>query len=214
MMRVKVKYNTIELYGTPLTTAISNTHTTSALFLINAGANVNKFAVAFGNNPLLLAISKGWNHRDTDGKENSKESFDELHYAFTQKDIIQRLLKHPDLDVNAQHLGNGMSALHIACLRGDNIDLIKALMERGANLELHDYIGKKPMDYLLTPADEVKTTINRLLGLLVYDDGTAAELTRLVSTLPNTQERAKNITNIQRYFSEANSINITAKTKP
>ncbi|WP_265014804.1 ankyrin repeat domain-containing protein [Wolbachia endosymbiont (group B) of Camptogramma bilineatum] len=41
-----------------------------------------------------------------------------LNPHYNKKNIINKLLEREDLDINCIHLGNGMTPLHIACLRG------------------------------------------------------------------------------------------------
>lgn len=43
-----------------------------------------------------------------------------------------------------------MTALHIACKR-NNLTAVKALLENGANPNISDKYGKKPIDYTIEP---------------------------------------------------------------
>lgn len=181
----------IDMYGTPLTIAVSNTESLPALFFINQGADVNKYALSFGNNPLLLAVSKGWNHSDNEVQSGDMSAFAKLGRESKQKDIIQRLLEVPTLDVNAQHLGNGMTALHIACLRGDDPELIQGLINKGADLRRVDYQGRTPLDCLNISYTEARQMTNRLAGIRPEIHGEANTL----STLPSPAERERNIRN-------------------
>jgi ankyrin repeat protein len=99
---------------------IANSSVKSALALIRRQVDVNQYDLEYGNCPLLISISKGWNHRSTDiPYEDDKEGV-----ISAQKNVIEALLATPNIDVNCINLQNGMTPLHIACLRGDDPDLI------------------------------------------------------------------------------------------
>lgn len=116
-----------ELYGTGLTIHIANTNMDTALALIECGADVNKYASFYGNNPLTLATIKGWDHADSEGR-----------HGVYQRPILEALLNKKELEVNAIDLRTGMTALHYACLRGDDPAFIEKLLkgELIQNLEI------------------------------------------------------------------------------
>lgn len=189
-----LRYNDVvsafEVYGTNLTVAISNTQATNAVALIEAGANINKYALLFGTNPLLLAVMKGWNHIQLGSLRKDDE---------TQKTILLHLLAKDDLDVNAIFLGNGMTALHIACLRGDDPVFIKHLLARGADPTLEDYEGNLPETYLTFSYEKAKSAF----APLIYDAefGYNGDPTKsYVASLPTPEERVANVEEIKNLF--------------
>lgn len=115
---------------------IANSRTNTALHYISDGDYINDYSMESGYTPILLALCKGWNHVD------SKK------HSLVQRPIIEALLAKQVLDVNCIHLKNGMTPLHIACLRGDCPELIKALLKRGADYDALDYKGRRPVDML------------------------------------------------------------------
>lgn len=178
--------STLVFYGSPLTINISNTLTNRANNLIKQGADVNKYALEFGTNPLLLSIIKGWNHQRTD--------FDK---SDNQKEIILTLLSHPELDINAPFLGNGMTALHIACLRGDDPELIELLLAKGADPYLEDYSGCIASDYLSTNYEEVKNILSKMTAEQQF--GYKNEPNKsYVATVPTEADRKINSASIEK----------------
>ena len=137
-------------YGTRLTIDVSNTD----MFVLKtlAYSDVNQYAPYYGNNPLLLSVAKGWNH------ENSQNN------KYTQQAIIRALLSCPSLDVNAIDLKNGMTALHLACLRADSPELIQLLLDKGAVPSLKDRHNRTPVDLLNTSYEEAKKYIEQYTG--------------------------------------------------
>lgn len=118
------------IYGNSLTIHIANTNTDNALLFIDAGANINTYAPSYGNNPILLSIAKGINHKATDNPSD------------VQSSIINKLLEHPNLDINAIDLRNGFTVLHIACVRRDEPEFIKKLLDKGADPSIRDFQGR------------------------------------------------------------------------
>ncbi|VEB35753.1 Ankyrin repeat protein [Legionella sainthelensi] len=137
---------------TELLYLIANSRTNTALHYIENGDYINDYSMEFGYTPILLALSKGWNHVD------SRKHF------LAQKPIIEALLDKKALEVNCIHLRNGMTPLHIACLRGDCPELIKALIKRGADCGALDYKGRKPVDMLHVSDEEKQEIICELSG--------------------------------------------------
>lgn len=175
----------LNIYGSPLMIAVSNTQVELTLKLIDAGADVNKYAYDFGNNPLLLAITKGWEHL-CDGKVGSRG----------QKEIIEKLLDCEALLVNQRYLFNGMTALHIACLRGDKPELIQKLLEKGADPAIRDYEGKTAMEYLDLEYGAVINTFNKLINPTDID----------WFTLPTEKERTNNVEQLHDLFIDSRGL--------
>lgn len=188
--------NSIFPGNTPLILSIANTLLENSLYLIHQGADINQYSFEYGNCPIILAISKGWNHVDPDKKKCG--------YTKGQREIIEKLLLFSHLDINAIHLKNGMTALHIACLRGDSIELIEKLLAKGATIDQVDYSGKLPICYLEKSYEEVKEIIGQLTDAFLYPFGDIRfnrnydENVSLVATLPTKEERNRNISEIRK----------------
>ncbi len=184
--------------NTPLMYAVSNTETQEAIRLIAQGADVNKYALLWGTNPILLAVIKGYSHRQSHiiTPENNEEN---------QRDIIECLLASSNIDINAELVGNGMNVLHIAFLRGDSLDFIQKLLEHGANPNAHDYLGHKAEYYLDLDYDVVKTEISNILqvdtdGFYAFGESSATEHLGPTITLPTRKEREHNVSEIKEFL--------------
>ncbi|KTD28701.1 ankyrin repeat domain-containing protein [Legionella israelensis] len=182
----------VSIYGTPLMISIANSLTENALSLIKAGASIDKYSVEFGNNPLLLAVTKGWNHVDTDSVVGQAKTDKK-----SQKPIIEALLDN-HADVNCIHLKNAMTALHIACLRGDDPMLVKMLLEHGADKDSVDLMGRTPADLLDYEYKDAAELIESLLDNTPFGESGFPENRSFVATLPDRQERAENIVCIKQ----------------
>ncbi|MFT4314711.1 MAG: ankyrin repeat domain-containing protein [Wolbachia pipientis] len=196
---------------------------------IEKDENINKYSLLYGNNPILLAISKGWNHINKDnyssicdnlqkhinqgesilpqyekdlekklyisnGIKEDKKMFNRLSGLSKQKDIINKLLEREDLDINCIHLSNGMTPLHIACLRGDSPELIQRLLDKGANPDAVNYKGERPIDMIGYSYEDTQKIIENITGghkfksEEKYDENESG-----VATLPTRKEREDNI---------------------
>ncbi|WP_341808825.1 ankyrin repeat domain-containing protein [Wolbachia endosymbiont (group E) of Neria commutata] len=158
--------------------------------LINRNTNINQYGLLYGNNPIILAISKGWNHINPDS------SIEPSHDKFPQMEIINKLMEYQDLDINVIDLKTGMTPLHTACLRGDSPELIIKLLEKEADPEAEDYSGKKPADLLNYKYQEVQKVIGSMTGRIfgVSVGGTNdKENQSSCATLPTRRERDENV---------------------
>lgn len=182
------------IYGSPLMISIANSDTEMALSLIEAGASVDKYAFGYGNNPLLLAITKGWNHIDIDEVVEKKSEENK-----SQKPIIEALLEK-GADVNCIHLKNAMSPLHIACLRGDDPELIKQLIDHGADKNAVDLMGRTAVDLLDFDYEQTQKILEQLLDNCGFGQAPFSENRSFVATLPDRQEREQNIEAIRGFF--------------
>lgn len=176
--------------NTSLLVSISCSYSSAASKLIDLGADVNKYSLKYGSTPLLLSIAKGWNHQNTDVTPNKDA-------LYPQRAIIKKLLAVEKLDINAQYLVNGMTALHIACLRGDNPELIKLLLDRGSDITIRDHKGLTPIDYLKFNFSVAQKTIENLMDNNKFGRAFGAGKRYLpnqsyVATLPSEKERSKN----------------------
>jgi hypothetical protein len=200
--------------STRLIISISNTEEEQVIALIGLPElNINKYSVQYGNTAILLAISKGWNHVRTDTDATGVAHVNPQH---TQQAIIRALLSRPDIEINCVHLLNGMTPLHIACLRGDSPELIRLLLEKGADKDARDYSGKTPFDYLDESYDNVKINIMFLTTDWIDEEARSAILQRLAAagprrslvlhdyaTLPTEAERATNVAAIKQMLRPA-----------
>lgn len=101
--------------------------------------------------------------------------------------VIERLLEHPELDINAIDLKTGMTALHIACVRGDDPALVRKLLEKGAKPDIRDYSGATPLDLIDRGLswDDAKAKIESVGGVI---------------TLPAREDRSNNQVEIRKLF--------------
>ncbi|WP_258956636.1 ankyrin repeat domain-containing protein [Legionella sainthelensi] len=169
---------------------IANSRTNTALHYIENGDYINDYSMEFGYTPILLALCNGLNHVD------SKK------HLLAQKPIIEALLDKKSLEINCIHLRNGMTPLHIACLRGDCLDLIKALIKRGADCNALDYKGRKPVDMLHVSDEEKQEIISELTGasdsaLDVFKQYDSLSKHSEMTTVPTSQERKQDILSIR-----------------
>lgn len=95
-----------------------------ALLLLGAGADPSRTDHE-GNTPLHLASKKG----------------------YTSPKLVNHLLQHSAVDVNARNAA-GMTALHHAARRGRS-DMVRLLLEAGADPSLRDDGGHVPLDLAL-----------------------------------------------------------------
>ncbi|QJT95119.1 hypothetical protein HGO53_06010 [Wolbachia endosymbiont of Diaphorina citri] len=211
---------------------------------IEKDENINKYSLLYGNNPILLAISKGWNHingqdfsgfcsnlqkdinkgesflpqYEKDLKEKlyirnrvnkNKKILNKISGLLKQKDIISKLLEREDLDINCIHLSNGMTPLHIACLRGDSPELIQRLLDKGANPDAVNYKGEKPIDMLGYSYEDTQEIVGKMAGGCTFgilDAYTECDENKsVVATLPTRKEREDNIKVIREILHAAKS---------
>ena len=73
-----------------------------------------------------------------------------LHVAASvgKKHVCDWLLKHKDAQLNSKDAESGYTALHRAAFHGQ-IDVVRHLINEGANLSIHDHEGLTPMDHLI-----------------------------------------------------------------
>ncbi|MBF0207430.1 MAG: ankyrin repeat domain-containing protein [Oligoflexia bacterium] len=189
--------------GPLLTIAVSNSATDRALAAIDAGADVNKYAVQFGTNPLILATLKGWNHCDP--LIDNSSVYIATHAA--QRPIIEKLLAHPKLEINAIELSTGMTALHIACLRHDDPQYIQMLLAKSANPTLRDSMGRTALDIIrdqtTSSYEELKRIINEMTvegqhGIYDFGNCGGAENISVTATIPSREEYERNRNEIIR----------------
>ncbi|WP_133134336.1 ankyrin repeat domain-containing protein [Legionella santicrucis] len=169
---------------------IANSRTNTALHYIEEGDYINDYSMEFGYTPILLALCKGWNHVDS------------RKHSLAQKPIIEALLAKKALEVNCIHLRNGMTPLHIACLRSDCPELIRALLKRGADCDALDYKGRKPVDMLHVSDEEMQEILCELSGTSDNSFHAFKQYDYLskqseIATIPTSQERKQCILNIR-----------------
>nr|CAH7718915.1 unnamed protein product [Callosobruchus chinensis] len=89
-----------------------------------------------------LLIEKGANVNAADVKGHTV-----LHLAVTEKRLgkVRELIKSGG-NVNAEEYGNKCTPLHLACMVG-KVEIVKELVEAGAEIEQADKFGMTAMDY-------------------------------------------------------------------
>lgn len=178
-----------------LAMSIAQTHTNFALKQIRAGVDVNAYNLRFGTTPLLLSIAKGWGHRETIAVREKSPDIE------MQRPIIEALLNSPGINVHCRFMKNGMTPLHIACLRGDDPALITLLLEHDADPLATDDLGRTPAQLTTLSYEEAQKIITNITGegFEAYKFGLHnatrqyAENESEVATLPTRAERDKNI---------------------
>lgn len=195
----------VECKNDKLTHLIGNTSVAEAITLIeDKNYDINGYSPFYGDTPLMLAIAKGWNHIDTAWVESKGPQFDH-----SQRKIIEALFRQADrLDINAVNLINGMTALHIACLRGDDPKLIEQLLLLGAKIDCVDLEGRTPLDLLNCSYEATQLIISDLTwspsrGIRNIFEGTKVSKS-YVATLPTISERLANIEKIKKMLADKN----------
>lgn len=108
-----------EAYGeTPLHYAARGDQPEIAEFLLLKGAPPNAQDV-FGDTPLMDALK------------------------YSSADVVEKLLLHPRINVKLAN-NDGQTALHVAAERG-NADVIKKIIEKGAEIDKRDEFGNTPL---------------------------------------------------------------------
>jgi len=140
--------------ATPLSRAVEGSDVEVARLLLDKGANPN--INDMGLTPFLLAAGVGPGNRGGTGLAAQGSAGGAANTA-----LMDLLLEH-GADVNAQVNGTktysmrvsrapsaneSLSALHVAAQAG-RTDLVRYLLQKGANPELADAIGRKPIDML------------------------------------------------------------------
>jgi uncharacterized protein len=113
--------------------------------------------------------------------EEGEATHDTLHWIASKNFVeLARLFLQlsPRIDVNRQRVGNGMTALHIACMNNFH-EMAAALIENGALVGIRDASGLTPLQYA------VKHEFNDFVDLLLQsvagldsDDGQSGGVNR------------------------------------
>ena len=175
--------------NSPLLNAIANTQQ-KAIFILEDAVNYKESSIglqyyAFGKGqyPFTLAVSKGWNHE---------------YKTVKQRDIIKLILaRKNELDINVQEHQFGFTALHIACLRGDDPEFIDLLLQHGADRNITDKKNRNPIVLLNLKYDYI---CNILVRLTCYN--TRLTLKECSTASVNKREQiAKNSVDILKLLS-------------
>ena len=124
-------------------------------YLVQKGIGINDKNTK-GETPIMKAIQSN-NKVSLNVLNRNEASFDVQdndgntlwHHAIEHKDkeICLLLLKY-DVELNAINQ-QGMSALHLACMKGENVDYISFLVESGADINQRTEFGELPYDLAL-----------------------------------------------------------------
>ncbi len=138
---------------TPLMRAAIANDTEVVRVLLDKGASPN--IVAMGLTPFLVSAGVGTGGRGTGLAASTSAG------GNANLEIMKLLLQH-GADINAQVTGTktysmriarapssteGMTALHVAA-QGGKVDLVRYLLDKGANAEIADANGRKPIDLI------------------------------------------------------------------
>lgn len=140
--------------NTPLIWAIANASNDAALEIIDCWKDTIDLNIKCrnGNTALHLSVAKGYKNIDGQGGTLNRSNLE-----------IVSSLTNNGCDVNLQN-DKGYTPLHYACLRRD-VEMIKVLLDHGAQNEIRDNQGRSPKDLLELTRDEAaaileKDTIN------------------------------------------------------
>lgn len=140
-------------HNTPLHWAIANANTTCAEWVI---LNSEKYDINLnladknGNTPLHLAVLKGWEHIDSEGRDNKPF-----------KTIIKLLAEKADVNQKNRF---GHTPLHYAVLHR-NTECIATLLKHGARWDELDLSELTPLDMLNLPYDKTNTCLKTTVGV-------------------------------------------------
>ncbi|KAF3074953.1 Ankyrin-3 [Trichoderma lentiforme] len=152
---------------TPLQYAVSNGHEPLVRFLLkDGGADVNSDAGAAADSPLLLAAKKGYDlivkhllaaeaYIKCVTKDQQGQTSLYLAAEYGHQGIIRQLVtaERPEDSVLNRQSSSGISPLMIACSNG-HTDVAKLLLEKNADVTLHDHDNKTAAYYSLSSEDE------------------------------------------------------------
>ena len=124
-------------------------------YLVEKGVGVNDKNTK-GETPIMKAIQSNnkvslnvlnRNESDFDVQDNDGNTL--WHHAIEHEDkeICLLLLKY-NVELNAMNQ-QGMSALHLACMKGENVDHLSFLVESGADINQKTEFGELPYDLAL-----------------------------------------------------------------
>ena len=120
LLKAKVDPNACNKYGaTAIYIASQNGRSVVVSTLLTSGADPNVGLRINDWTPLMVASGKG------------------------HTEVMKQLLKHTDININYQAVG-GITALHLASQNG-HIDIVRILLESGADSRLVDSEGRSPL---------------------------------------------------------------------
>jgi len=147
--------------------------------LLDAGANIN-LQTQYKSVPLFFAYRNSSeivgvllrNGADVNFQDNYKTTT--LMYVCDEVDknvkIVKLLSEYKNTDINLRN-GEGKTALNLACAslgsgsnKSDNVQVINFLLNNGADANIGEYTGKKPVDYIIK---NYNTAYNEILERII-----------------------------------------------
>ena len=129
---------------------------------INNNQNLNAFHICIQYNRINMFIEMLSNILELFINTNNNENLLQYAILFDKYDFIPYILKKK-ININNQDITNGLSALHQIVIK-NKIDIVKLLINYGANINIQDYYGNTAIHYCIS-----EENIEILQLLLQYD---------------------------------------------
>ena len=125
---------------------------------INNNQNLNAFHICIQYNRINMFIDMLSNISELFINTNNNENLLQYAILFDKYDFIPYILKKK-ININNQDITNGLCALHQIVIK-NKIDIVKMLINYGANINIQDYYGNTSVHYCIS---EENIEILRLL---------------------------------------------------
>ena len=129
---------------------------------INNNQNLNAFHICIQYNRINMFIDMLSNISELFINTSNNENLLQYAILFDKYDFIPYILKKK-ININNQDITNGLSALHQIVIK-NKIDIVKLLINYGANINIQDYYGNTAIHYCIS-----EENIEILQLLLQYD---------------------------------------------